>query len=132
MIACIPQVNRKCLYANAKLYHFPGTRSNRVRWAIHEVGLEVEEVNVDLFKGEQQQAEYKKLNPLGVVPTLIWGDAAIGESARRPRSYGIGVGSTSAKPIPVRRSFWTSVQVRLTASVASPPVTGSTTTRSGR
>jgi glutathione S-transferase len=44
--------------ANAKLYHFPGTRSNRARWAIHEVGLEVEEVNVDLFKGEQQQAEY--------------------------------------------------------------------------
>lgn len=67
--------------AKAKLYHFPGTRSNRARWAIHEVGLEVEEVNVDLFKGEQQQEDYQKVNPLGVVPTLIWGEAVIGESA---------------------------------------------------
>ena len=67
--------------AKAKLYHFPGTRSNRARWAIREVGIDAEEIKVDLFKGEQQKEDYQRLNPLGVVPTLVWEGSAIGESA---------------------------------------------------
>lgn len=63
------------------LYHFPPTRSNRALWAVRELGIDLTEVAVNLFEGEQNKPEYKKINPLGIVPTLEVDGSAIGESA---------------------------------------------------
>ena len=42
-----------------KLYHFPATRSARVRWALHEtVGDDFEVQNVQLYSGEQYREDY--------------------------------------------------------------------------
>jgi len=42
-----------------------------VRICLWEKGLEFSEKKLDLFKGDQLTAQYKELNPNGVVPTLV-------------------------------------------------------------
>ncbi len=54
-----------------KLYHFPATRSARVRWALHEtVGDDFEIQNVQLYSGEQYRDDYLQKNPNHNVPLL--------------------------------------------------------------
>ena len=52
----------------ALLYEFPPTRSNRVKWALEEVGAPYARHTVDLLKGEQDSDAYRAIHPLGVVP----------------------------------------------------------------
>jgi len=54
-----------------KLFHFPASRSARVRWALHEtVGDQFELETVQLYEGEQYSPEYLKKNPNHGVPLL--------------------------------------------------------------
>lgn len=54
-----------------KLYHYPATRSARVKWALHEtVGDNFELERVSLYDGEQYDEDYIKKNPNHCVPTL--------------------------------------------------------------
>jgi maleylacetoacetate isomerase len=48
----------------------------RVRIALRLKGLVMEKVSLDLLAGDQFAAEYQKLNPEGIVPTLIDGEGA--------------------------------------------------------
>ena len=43
----------------------------KVRITLRAKGLEWEAIRVDLFKAEQYDQKYLKLNPKGVVPTLV-------------------------------------------------------------
>lgn len=64
------------------LYNAPqSTCSQKVRICLHEKGLEFAEEKLDLFKGDQLTPEYKKLNPNGVVPTLVHDDEIIVDSS---------------------------------------------------
>ena len=64
------------------LYNAPqSTCSQKVRICLWEKGLEFSEEKLDLFKGDQLTAEYKKLNPNGVVPTLVHDDEIIIDSS---------------------------------------------------
>lgn len=64
------------------LYNAPqSTCSQKVRICLHEKGLEFSEKKLDLFKGDQLTPEYKKLNPNGVVPTLVHDDEVIVDSS---------------------------------------------------
>lgn len=54
-----------------KLYHYPASRSARVKWALHEtVGDNFEEQLVALYDGEQFSPEYIQKNPNHNVPAL--------------------------------------------------------------
>jgi len=64
-----------------KLHHAAGSpNSRRVRIFLAEKGLAVEQILVDLGKGEQHSEAYRLLNPRRVVPTLqIEDGSTIGE-----------------------------------------------------
>jgi glutathione S-transferase len=67
-----------------RLVLFHGWRSSasrRVRLALAEKGLAYESRIVDLVKGEQHAPEYLKMNPAGVVPTLLHDDRVLYESS---------------------------------------------------
>lgn len=54
------------------LYSAPqSTCSQRVRFVLHAKGLTFEEKKLRLLEGDQLEPEYLKLNPNGVVPTLL-------------------------------------------------------------
>lgn len=56
---------------NLKLYHFPASRSARVRWALYEtVGDDFETEVVQLYHGAQYSEAYAKKNPNHNVPLL--------------------------------------------------------------
>jgi glutathione S-transferase len=64
------------------LYNAPqSTCSQKVRICLWEKGLGFSEEKLDLFKGDQLTEEYKKLNPNGVVPTLVHDDEVIIDSS---------------------------------------------------
>jgi len=54
-----------------KLYNAPqSTCSQRVRFVLNTKNLPFDEVKLNLLEGDQLKADYLKLNPNGVVPTL--------------------------------------------------------------
>lgn len=68
--------------ASFKLYHFPATRSARVKWMLHEVvGDDFEVEVVSLYEGRQHSPDYLAKNPNHSVP-LLEIDFADGSSTR--------------------------------------------------
>ena len=64
-----------------KLYgYFRSSASYRVRIALELKGLDVETIPVNLLKSQQQGAEYAKLNPQQLLPTLIDGEHVLTQS----------------------------------------------------
>jgi glutathione S-transferase len=54
-----------------KLYYGAGAASLAIHWMLIELGVPFETVAVDLDSKAQKSPEYLKLNPNGVVPTLV-------------------------------------------------------------
>ncbi|WP_415061321.1 maleylacetoacetate isomerase [Bdellovibrio sp.] len=60
--------------------YFRSSTSYRARLALHIKGLEFDYKPISLLKGEQHSPEYRKINPLGGVPTLVHNGKVIPES----------------------------------------------------
>ena len=63
------------------LYYSPGTASMCVHQALIETNAEYRLIRVDLEAGGQRDPAYLKLNPNGLVPTLLIDDVPFTESA---------------------------------------------------
>lgn len=63
-----------------KLIHFPLTRSLRVAWAIHELGIDAEIETRPFDRPKLKEAEYLAMNPTGKTPVFFDGDKRIIES----------------------------------------------------
>lgn len=63
-----------------KLYHCKNARSLRPLWALEEMGLEYELINME-FPPRQTYDGYLSINPLGTVPAFIDGEVTMTESA---------------------------------------------------
>ena len=56
-------------------------RSDRVRWLLEEMNVPYTNNFLNKEAGEMNTSEYRKLNPMGRVPTLVDGDMILTESA---------------------------------------------------
>jgi len=56
-------------------------RSDRVRWLLEEMKINYQDIFLKKDKGELNTPEYRKINQLGRVPTIIDGDIVLSESA---------------------------------------------------
>jgi glutathione S-transferase len=56
------------------------TRTMRVHWLLHELGLDYETRRIEPRTGETQSAEFQRVNPKQKIPALIDGDLVITES----------------------------------------------------
>lgn len=63
-----------------RLYEFAPTRSIRARWALQELDLPFEAIEVRLTDGAGQTPEFLAINPAGKLPTLVDGDFVLTES----------------------------------------------------
>jgi glutathione S-transferase len=64
-----------------KLYGFPGSPNTwKVRALAVHLGLVLDDVLVDLGKGEQRSPDYLSLNPTGRTPTLVDGNFVLWEA----------------------------------------------------
>ena len=61
-------------------HHGSSVCAAKVRFALAEKDIAWEGVYIDILKGEQFEPEYLKLNPKGVVPTLVHDDLVIPDS----------------------------------------------------
>lgn len=64
-----------------KLYGYGPTRSLRVLWALNELGVAFEFIQVNPAAGEAHTPGFLRLNPAGKVPALVDGDLVLTESA---------------------------------------------------
>lgn len=90
------------------LYYMPGTRAERVRWTLDELGLNYRLEWIDLFKGEGQGADYRAIHPLGQLPALRVDDEVMIESGAIVQWLAESIpGSDLAPPPnrPARRAF---------------------------
>lgn len=62
-----------------QLYHCRDARSIRPLWALEEMQLDYELINMD-FPPRYKQSDYLSINPLGTVPTFIDGQITLTES----------------------------------------------------
>jgi len=57
------------------------SRTMRVHWLLHELGLDYETRRIESRTGETQSDEYSSINPRQKIPTLVDGDLVVTESA---------------------------------------------------
>jgi glutathione S-transferase len=67
--------------ARLTLYHASPSRSSVTLWMLEELGEPYDIHMLDLTKGENREAPYLAINPMGKVPALRDGDTVITESA---------------------------------------------------
>lgn len=76
-----------------KLYSWPRSSGTRVAWALEELGLRYEYVELDGKKHEQRSPEYLAVNPHGKVPALLDDGRSLFESGaillHVARKYGV-------------------------------------------
>ncbi|MCB1644782.1 MAG: glutathione S-transferase family protein [Pseudomonadales bacterium] len=64
-----------------KHYYHPMSRAVTTHWMLMELGVEHEQVLVDYMAGENFSAEFKAINPMSKLPTLVDGDVVVTETA---------------------------------------------------
>ncbi len=90
------------------LFHMSGSRAERVRWTLDELGLDYRLENIDLFKGEGQGEAYLAIHPLGQLPALKVDDDVMIESGAIVQWLAESVPDSGLAPAPgepARRAF---------------------------
>jgi glutathione S-transferase len=114
-----------------KIYGDPGSGSRRrVTSAAAAMGIDIEIVNVDLFKGESHTPEFLELNPHGLSPVMVDGDFVLYEAAAINLYLAEKAGSdlagktTHEKYEILQWMFWSGEQWRIFATVTFDEVLG--------
>lgn len=108
-----------------KIYGDPGSGSlRRVTSAASVMGITIERVNIDLFKGESHTPDFLALNPHGLSPVMVDGDVVLYESSAINIYIAEKAGSALLGATPRERyevlqwMFWSGEQWRIFATLA--------------
>ena len=63
-----------------KIFHVPGTRSERPLWLCHELGVPVEVERIDFSTEFRNSSSWRSISPAGKVPVLQDGNLSLFES----------------------------------------------------
>jgi glutathione S-transferase len=103
-----------------KIYGDPGSGSlRRVTSAAAIMGIAIERVNIDLFKGESHTPEFLALNPHGLSPVMVDGDVLLYEASAinlylAEKAGGALLGATTRERYEVLQwMFWSGEQWRV-------------------
>lgn len=103
-----------------KVYGDPGSGSlRRVTAAAAIMGVDIERINIDLFKGESHTPDFLKLNPHGLTPVLQDGDTIIWEASAinlylAGKVHSSLLGRTASEKLEVMQwMFWSGEQWRI-------------------
>lgn len=103
-----------------KIYGDPGSGSlRRVTSAAAIIGISVERVNIDLFKGESHTPDFLALNPHGLSPVMVDGDVVLYEASAinlylAEKAGGALLGATTRERYEVLQwMFWSGEQWRV-------------------
>lgn len=114
-----------------KIYGDPGSGSRRrVTAAAAAMGIDIDIVNIDLFKGESHTPEFLELNPHGLSPVMVDGDFVLYESAAINLYLAEKAGSDLAGRTTEERfqilqwMFWSGEQWRVFATITFDEVLG--------
>ncbi len=114
-----------------KIYGDPGSGSRRrVTAAAASMGIDIEIVNIDLFKGESHTPEFLELNPHGLSPVMVDGGFVLYESAAINLYLAEKAGSDLAGRTTEERfqilqwMFWSGEQWRVFATLTFDEVLG--------
>ena len=114
-----------------KIYGDPGSGSRRrVTAAAAVMGIDIEIVNIDLFKGESHTPEFLELNPHGLSPVMVDGDFVLYESAAinlylAEKAGSDLAGSTTEERFQILQwMFWSGEQWRVFATLTFDEVLG--------
>ena len=107
-----------------KIYGDPGSGSlRRVTTAAAIMGIDIERMNIDLFKRESRTPAFLKLNPHGLTPvledgdTIIWEASAINLYLAEKASSNL-VGRTPSEKLEVLQwMFWSGEQWRIFSTI---------------
>lgn len=107
-----------------KIYGDPGSGSlRRVTSAAAIMGIAIERVNIDLFKGESHTPDFLALNPHGLSPVMVDGDVVLYEASAINIYLAEKVGSDLLGTSPAERyqilqwMFWSGEQWRVFATL---------------
>jgi len=99
-----------------RLYGWPRSTASRVQWALEELGLTYEYVQLDPKKGENRAPAYLAVNPGGKVPGLVDGGQAyfeslaiilhLGETYGRERGLWPAAGASAARAEALCWTVW--------------------------
>lgn len=64
-----------------KLYYAPGAASLAVHWMLIEIGEPFETIALDMERKDHKSPDYLKINPAGLIPTLVVDGAPFAETA---------------------------------------------------
>ena len=64
-----------------KHYFNPMSRAVTTHWMLTELGAEYEQIVVDFASAETGSPEYRRINPMGKIPTLVDGEVVVTEVA---------------------------------------------------
>jgi len=63
-----------------QFFYSPMSSSNRVHWALEELGVPYDKHRLNLLEGDQKKPAFLAINPNGKIPALVDGDAKVFES----------------------------------------------------
>jgi len=64
-----------------KHYYHPQSRAATTDWMLRELDVPHEQILVDFPAGAQNAPEFRAINPMGKIPTLVDGDVVVTETA---------------------------------------------------